>query len=341
MKKVLLSALMLAGFALNGQVLVSEDFNTLTPGNLGTDVTGATAGQNSWFTLNGANTDYQITTIDAAHGQSLTIAGYNSYDATPNSTLNSRLAAKFGTATPTVGNNIVHGKFDLYTGAPGSNSQIQMRVWGADGTASRTLGGFLYNTATGVLTGLATVNNTGTGTPGPTTYSWGLAAAPGVILQPNTWYTLSFHYNRTTGAVTFFFPGGSGSVSGGTTYTLIPGMMAEDVYLYNIASTGNMVSKTAGFDNILVEFSNAANLSTTEFPTKNAELSLYPNPVADILNIKTKEKVQSASVFDMSGRKIEARVMDNAVDVTNLEKGTYIINIQTANGTTSEKFIKK
>lgn len=68
---------------------------------------------------------------------------------------------------------------------------------------------------------------------------------------------------------------------------------------------------------------------------------VYPNPVSDILNIKTKEKVQSASIFDMTGRKIEARVMDNAVDVSNLEKGTYIINIQTEKGTTSEKFIKK
>ncbi len=73
----------------------------------------------------------------------------------------------------------------------------------------------------------------------------------------------------------------------------------------------------------------------------NSLTKLYPNPVSDILNIKTKEKVQSASIFDMTGRKIEAKVMDNAVDVTNLERGTYIINIQTEKGTTSEKFIKK
>ena len=90
-----------------------------------------------------------------------------------------------------------------------------------------------------------------------------------------------------------------------------------------------------------IAINNEAALSTSEIVKSNEMLSIYPNPTSDILNIKTKEKVQSASIFDMSGRKIEARVLDNNVDVTSLERGTYIINIQTEKGTTSEKFIKK
>lgn len=90
-----------------------------------------------------------------------------------------------------------------------------------------------------------------------------------------------------------------------------------------------------------IAINNEAALSTSEIVKRTESISIYPNPTSDILNIGTKEKVQSASIFDMSGRKIEAKVMDNAVDVTNLERGIYIINIQTEKGTTSEKFIKK
>ena len=340
MKKVLLSALILAGFALNGQVLVSEDFSTLTPGNLGTDVTGATAGQNSWFTLDGTNADYQVATIDAGHGQSLTITGYNSYDSTPNSTLNARLAARLTTVTATVGNDIIEAKFDFYTGASAGMGAAQLRIIGTNGAASTTIGGFSYDFSTKELKGLGTANRISPA--GPVLYSFGLAAAPGIVLTPNTWYTLRFRYNKTTGLLTWVHPGGTSNASTtSTTYSLIPGMVAKNLYLYNIASAGNTVSNVVGFDNFHVEFTNTAALSTTEVLTKNAELSLYPNPVSDILNIQTKEKVQSASIFDMTGRKMEARVLDNKVDVTNLERGTYIINIQTEKGTSSEKFIKK
>lgn len=106
--------------------------------------------------------------------------------------------------------------------------------------------------------------------------------------------------------------------------------------IFSNENVGSPVSTGLLFDTFSLT---GIGLGTSEVNLSNS-LSIFPNPVSDILNIKTKEKVQSASIFDMTGRKIEARVMDNKVDVTNLERGTYIINIQTANGTTSEKFIK-
>ncbi len=313
-------------------------------GNLGTDVTGATAGQNSWYTLNGSNASFQVANVDVAHGKSLSIIGYNSFD-TGTSTQNNRIAAKLSpsTPTPTLGNNILQGKFDLYTGAPsGGTGTIQMRVWGVDGTTARTIGGFQYNVSTGVLSGLATVNNTGTGTPGPTTYSWGLAAAPGLVLTANTWVTLEFQYNMTTGAFTFYHPGGSGALNGGTTYSLIPGMIAEDIYLYNVASTGNTASKTASYDNVMVQFSNATALSTNEVKSlKTSLFAIYPNPTSDFLNFKTDSKIKSVTVFDMTGRKVEAEFKNDVLDVKGLQTGTYIINVETTDGKFSERFIKE
>lgn len=343
MRKVLLimSALSIVGVS-QAQTIVSENFESLTTGNVGTNVAGSAAGQNGWYTLYGANTDYQITTIDATHGKSMTISSYNSYDTTTNSTLNSRIAAKLTTVTATTGNNIVHGKFDLYTGPSTGTGTIQFRVLGTNGTTSSVIGGFMYNVATKELRGLATFTNLSTFTAG--TYTITLASGSGLILTANTWYTLDFQYNKTTGAYTWYWPTGSGSIAASTsTISLIPGMVAEDLYLYNVVDTGNTVSKIGGFDNILVEFSNASLLSTNDLSSniKAEKIELYPNPVSDYLNIKSNSKVENVSVYDFNGRKINVKMEGNKVDVSSLPSGNYLINIETKEGKTTEKFIKK
>lgn len=350
MKKILSSLLLTsATLMMFGQVVFTENFDALNNGNVGTDVTGATVGQNSWYTLYGANGDYQIATIDAAHNKSLTIASYNSYDATTNSTLNTRIAAKLPTATATTGNNILQFKFDFYTGASTGTGSVQMRVWGLDGTTSRTLGGFSYNVSTKVLTGLATANNLVAPTPpittpalGPTLYSFTLSGV-NLILAANTWYTLTYEYNKTTGVSTWKYPTGSGSTSTtSTSYSLIPGMVAQDYYLYNITSTSNTISNQFSFDNILAQFGNAVTLGTSETKNLNiGSITIYPNPTSDILNIKTDSKINNVSVVDFAGRKVNVKLYDNKIDVRGFPPGTYIINVETKDGILTEKFIKK
>lgn len=348
MKKVLSSLLLTtATVMMFGQTIVSENFESLVLGNLGTSTAGNVAGQNNWYTLNGANTDYQVANIDVAHGKSLTIDSYDSFDTTPNSTLNGRIAARLTSVVASPANNILQVKFDFYTGSSLGAGSVQMRVWGVDGTTSRTLGGFQYNVATKVLSGLGTVNNLVAGTTpvGPATYSWAFSAAPGLVLTPNTWYSLTYEYNKTTGNHTWRYPGGMGSLSStSTSYSLISGMAAEDIYLYNNASAGNFITNQVGFDNILAQFGNAATLGTND--VKNiAEVSSYisisPNPTSDILNIKTDSTINAVSVVDMTGRKVHVKLNGTQVDVRSLPAGTYLINIETKDGISTEKFIKK
>ncbi|SHF38763.1 T9SS-dependent choice-of-anchor J family protein [Chryseobacterium sp. OV279] len=82
-------------------------------------------------------------------------------------------------------------------------------------------------------------------------------------------------------------------------------------------------------------------LDTSEVSKKAIGISVYPNPAVDVLTLKSKEKVVSTEVFDMSGRKVNASLNNNQVDVRNLKSGNYIINIETKEGRTTEKFIKK
>ena len=73
----------------------------------------------------------------------------------------------------------------------------------------------------------------------------------------------------------------------------------------------------------------------------NNEVNIYPNPASDFLTIESTLKVENVSVYDISGKKINVAFTNNKVDVRNLPAGNYMINIETKEGKTTKKFIKK
>ena len=81
------------------------------------------------------------------------------------------------------------------------------------------------------------------------------------------------------------------------------------------------------------------NLGTGEF-TK-LELAVYPNPVSDVLNIRTEDEVLKVTVYDISGKSINAQFNNNQINVSDFTNGMYIINIVTDKANYVQKFIKK
>lgn len=98
-------------------------------------------------------------------------------------------------------------------------------------------------------------------------------------------------------------------------------------------------SGSAFIDRIAIN--NEAALGTAESVVKNADLQIYPNPTSEVLNIKTNEKIKTASVYDASGRLMNTQFNGKAVDVRSLQTGNYIISVETSKGKSSEKFIKQ
>ncbi|RTZ46854.1 T9SS type A sorting domain-containing protein [Chryseobacterium arthrosphaerae] len=87
-----------------------------------------------------------------------------------------------------------------------------------------------------------------------------------------------------------------------------------------------------------------SSLATHEVTKKNASFRVYPNPVTQILNIDSQEKIQSVSVFDATGRNVLSSEVNQAkynVDLSKLTSGTYIVTIKTESGSQSAKVIKK
>ncbi len=82
-------------------------------------------------------------------------------------------------------------------------------------------------------------------------------------------------------------------------------------------------------------------LSTSEIKNNQNIITIYPNPVNDILYIKSKAEILKAEIFDAAGRILQtASPKQNSIHVSELSKGSYIIKMTSKENVTTQKFIK-
>lgn len=84
-----------------------------------------------------------------------------------------------------------------------------------------------------------------------------------------------------------------------------------------------------------------SNLSTNETANKK-EINIYPNPVSDILNISGLSEENDFEIYNAIGQKvISGKISDRKVNVSQLLKGVYFIQINDKGKLDKFKFIKK
>jgi hypothetical protein len=74
------------------------------------------------------------------------------------------------------------------------------------------------------------------------------------------------------------------------------------------------------------------------------DVSIYPNPVSDILTIETSADLSHkvATIFDINGRKIHSQKLTlNTLDVSRLGSGIYFLRLESEGKSIKRKFIKK
>ena len=71
-------------------------------------------------------------------------------------------------------------------------------------------------------------------------------------------------------------------------------------------------------------------------------ISIYPNPVTNTLNITSENTdIEKLNIYSITGQKVlKQHINTNTVDVSNLSKGMYFIEITTSERKTIKKFIK-
>ncbi len=76
--------------------------------------------------------------------------------------------------------------------------------------------------------------------------------------------------------------------------------------------------------------------------TTKDNISVYPNPFTEVLNISDAQNVKSVTIHDMSGRQVKTLASSANLNLSQLKEGVYIVNLHMKDGKTqSFKVIKK
>lgn len=326
MKKILLlcSALICANYS--SQIIQQEDFESLKLGELGSPANGVVAGQGNWYSQNGLPTDYQIVSYDEQHGKSIQLIGSKNKPKYV-------FKGNFSVADLQEGNNIIKVTFDVHTGKnfPDGSGSLRSMLY----EPNRWLAGIGIDYATGEARGYIQAKSTAG--EGLHVVKLGKQKYP-----TDSWVSLGYYFDLVTGNAYFQTPEGIF----GLPATLSPlgggSKPDEHDFMNYIPASGSSVAHIIGFDNYIAEGVSKFPLATHE-ARANGKLALdiHPNPTTDFIFIKNETKVQSAQVFDASGKLVNTKLDGNKLDVRALPKGTYILKVRTENDNASMKFIKK
>lgn len=74
-----------------------------------------------------------------------------------------------------------------------------------------------------------------------------------------------------------------------------------------------------------------------------AQISLFPNPATDVINIQVPATIEIKSVilYDVLGKIVSRTILNNQINVSELSRGIYLLNIETSRGNLTRKIIKK
>lgn len=328
------------------QVLYTEDFDNHSVGNLGTDFTGKIPGQWGWITISKYTQTNSFFTVvnEANRGKVLDITalshneGLYAYKPGIDQLIDNR----------TPGNDVIKFEIDYFIGSIQTNASSQS--WIKLLPIGEVEGGLINPDYLGTM---ITYKDSGQITCGvPNTYGIN------EFVPFNTWINFIVYLDYPNRKL----------------YCEIPSLNKVSVndFLKNDPSTNIMqdykpsiISLTAGFitsaqgpqtvtrnryDNIKISALNAVPPEVIALSTNEklaAKFNMYPNPATNVVNITNAENMQvsQVAIYDMSGKQLNTQTYNNETEiqlnVENLASGTYMLHIQTTEGTAVKKLVKK
>ncbi|MBA2611956.1 MAG: serine hydrolase [Bacteroidetes bacterium] len=114
----------------------------------------------------------------------------------------------------------------------------------------------------------------------------------------------------------------------------------NDQKIYVIPSTGMVVIRQGNsaenvtfalstFDNTLWDYINKLNCVNAGINVNDLsqKITIYPNPVKDMITIKSDVELRSISIKNGIGQSFEIKLRNNTIDVSQLQKGLYFLTI--------------
>ena len=113
-----------------------------------------------------------------------------------------------------------------------------------------------------------------------------------------------------------------------------------ELYIRNDDTNAGSTNGTFTINYIEFYYAETAGLADSNLSDENS-IHLFPNPVKDILSIKSLSILKKLEVFNVLGQKVMGRENTNSLNVTKLNSGAYILKTMNENGAVStKKFIK-
>jgi len=128
------------------------------------------------------------------------------------------------------------------------------------------------------------------------------------------------------------------SLSSGSAHTLA---LKNDntLWSWGLNIYGSLGNGNTTHSNIPIQICSVISFSTSE--TVKKKIILYPNPTTGLLHFQTTEKILSVKIHDLSGKLVKTSIINNnTINLEELPKGSYILEITTKKEKTITKFIK-
>ena len=317
-------------FTANTQSLFSEDFNALTTGNLASDMTGNTAGQNNWYYYADAGTPANFATVLSVgtNDKGLKLTGASVATGAPRFVFQT-----FDWASRTSGNNILFVSYKMNTGASStSKNTFRSVVYDSKG---KMIIGLSYQKSTKEIQAVLydSISNTNYGTFAA--QLGGTNTTPAALtLTDNTVYDLALAYNVTTGIIYVFGQYLNGNVlfqkAYQRTYANSKMGFPSEFDLYVIPGTGNTASSNVTYDDIDVH----ANLCLFFDSKENSAFAYSSSSTCKLPTAFAATKTDQAvnGVFS-STNGLSITAATGAIDLANSTAGAYSVKFKTDGST--------
>jgi len=167
----------------------------------------------------------------------------------------------------------------------------------------------------------------------------------------NQWYNITVTYRIASGEINFYIDGNliqtvpynqDFSQDNIHSYVIGRSLSGPDEYSDGIIDDLKIFKRALTSDEVGTLVS-TGHLSIKDIASHSAGIKLFPNPASDYIHVSSKAKILFVQIFDMSGRIIGSfnNIQSNRLEVSQLAKGTYFLQVDTEQESENVKFIKK
>lgn len=155
----------------------------------------------------------------------------------------------------------------------------------------------------------------------------------------NNGYNLSFSFNGISGSATNYSWVGTAYTFN---YVNYPTTISINGVLTTPPNPGTLVSNRTGTAQCTVP-----NLAAANFISIEKNITIFPNPATDVLQINVgnaflENDVQTISIYDLKGSLVSKTLgFSPVLNIKNVSKGTYFVKIQFSNSVISKKLLVK